>query len=97
MFKAVPKEIKEEILVKIKEGKKAPDLATQYGISTKTIYNWLSRLVTPEVSLVEFNRLKRENEELKRIIGMMALDLELEKKRKIHSSFYQQKPNSNSP
>jgi len=84
MFKRVPKEIKEEVLQKIKEGQKAPSLASQYGISAKTIYTWLAKLVAPEVTLVEFNRLKRENDELKRIIGMMALDIELEKKRKIY-------------
>lgn len=83
MFKVVPKEIKEEIIAKVKEGQKAPQLASQYGISDKTIYGWLSRLVVPEVSLVKYNQLKRENEELKRIIGMITLDLEQEKKRKI--------------
>ncbi len=83
MFRAVPKQIKEEVLVKIKEGQKVADLAKQYGISDKTVYTWLAKSVTPEVSLVEYNRIKRENEELKRIIGIMALDLELEKKRKV--------------
>lgn len=85
MFRVVPKEIKEEVLNKIKEGQKAPQLAAQYGISAKTIYGWLARTVTPEVSLIKFNQLKRENEELKRIIGMITLDLENEKKRKIFS------------
>lgn len=89
MFKAVPKEIKSEILVKVKAGEKVSALATQYGISDKTIYNWLAKSVTPEVNLIEHNRLKRENEDLKKIIGMMALDLELEKKRKVHFSFRQ--------
>ena len=83
MFRAVPKQIKEEVLVKVKEGQKVAELAKQYGISDKTVYTWLAKLVTPEVSLVEFNRIKRENEELKRIIGIMALDLELEKKRRV--------------
>ena len=83
MFRVVAKEIKEEILAKIKEGQKAPALASQYGISDKTIYGWLARLVTPEITLVKYNQLKRENEELKRIIGMMALDLAQEKKRKV--------------
>lgn len=32
---------------------------------------------------MEYNRIKRENEELKRIIGMIALDLEQEKKKSI--------------
>ena len=83
MFRAVPSQIKEEVLVKIKEGQKVTDLAKQYGISDKTVYTWLAKSVTPEVSLVEYNRVRRENEELKRIIGIMALDLELEKKRKV--------------
>lgn len=83
MFKPIAKEIKEEILTRIKEGQKAPSLASQYGISAKTIYTWLSKSVTPQVSFSEYQRLKRENEELKRIIGMMALDLEQEKKRKV--------------
>lgn len=87
MFKAVPKEIKEEILSKVKEGLKAPTLAQQYGISAKTIYGWLAGMVAPPVSLAAYHRLKRENEELKRIIGMMALDLEEEKKRPLHFGF----------
>lgn len=89
MFKAVPKEIKEEILGKVRNGLKAPTLAKQYGISAKTIYNWLSRMVTPEVSISKFNQLRRENEELKRIIGMISFDLEQEKKRKIYPGFKQ--------
>jgi len=89
MFKAVPKEIKEDILNKVKSGQKVLDLANQYGISNRTIYGWLSRLAKPPINLIEYNRLKKENEELKRIIGMMALDLESEKKRKIYFSFKQ--------
>lgn len=83
MFKQVAKEIKEEILQKIKEGKKAPTLAKQYGISDKTIYGWLRSQIRPDISLMDYNKLKRENEELKRILGMVMLDLEQEKKRKV--------------
>lgn len=82
MIKRIPKEIKEEILAKVKQGQKVLDLATQYGISNRTIYAWLSCLVAPPINLVKYNQLKRENEELKRIIGMIALDLEQEKKEK---------------
>jgi len=89
MFKPIAKEIKEEILNKIKEGQKASALASQYGISAKTIYTWLAKSVTPKISFAQYSRLKKENEELKRIIGMMALDLEQEKKRKIRFSFQQ--------
>jgi len=84
MFKAVPKETKDEILSKVKEGKySVPKLAEQYGISDKTIYHWLRQLATPDVSLVEINRLRRENEELKRIIGIVTLELERKKKGKL--------------
>ena len=83
MIKKVPSEIKLEILQKIKEGEKAPTLARQYGISDKTIYSWLRAQIKPDVSLMEYNKLKRENDELKRILGMVMLDLEQEKKRKL--------------
>lgn len=91
MFKRVALEIKEEILGKVKGGGKVSDLATQYGISDKTIYTWLARMVTPEISFAEYNRLRRENDELKRMIGVISLDLNLEKKRKIPVNYYQQK------
>lgn len=84
MFKPVKKEIREEILAKVQEGKfSVKALATQYGISDKTIYTWLRQKVAPDISLVEVNRLKRENDELKRIIGIVTLQLEREKKGKL--------------
>lgn len=81
--KLIPKEIKDEILGKVKLGTKVMDLARQYGISDKSIYNWLHQDTSEEViSLVKYNRLKRENEELKRLIGELTLDMSLEKKGK---------------
>lgn len=80
MFKKVPSQTKEEILAKIKNGATVAETANQYGISTKTIYTWLSNQVKPEISIMEFNRLKRENDELKRIIGLITLELERGKK-----------------
>lgn len=91
MLKKIPGEIKEEVLAKVKGGAKVVDLASQYGISDKTIYNWLTRMVTPEISFSEYNRLRRENDELKRMIGIISLDLNLEKKRKISVGYHQQK------
>lgn len=51
-----------------------------YAISTKTIYTWLANQTRQEISVLEYNRLKRENEELKRIIGIITLELERGKK-----------------
>ena len=56
MFKPIAKEIKEEILLKIKQGTKVPVLADQYGISAKTIYTWLARTVCPPVSWTKYQQ-----------------------------------------
>lgn len=84
MFKKVPIQTKEEILLKIKNGAKVLETASQYGISSKTIYTWLKNQVRPVISIIEYNRLKRDNEELKRIIGLITLELERGKKNQHH-------------
>jgi transposase-like protein len=77
----IPKEIKEEIISKVEAGDRVADLAEQYGVSPKTIYTWL-RQDTGEavVSVLQYNKLKRENEALKRLIGELTLDMHLQKK-----------------
>lgn len=80
-FKIIPKEIKEEILAKVKSGEKVLELARQYGVSDKTIYTWLHKATGDHVvSLVKHNRLKRENEELKKLLGEIMLKLSLGEK-----------------
>ena len=83
MSRRVPKEIKEEIMGKVQVGERVVELAEQYAISTKTIYGWL-RQASGEgvVSLLQHNKLKRENEELKRLIGELTLTMHLQKKSK---------------
>jgi len=80
MFRRVPLETKNEIVEKVKSGMSVADAAKQYAISTKTIYGWLSNQTRPEISVLEYNRIKKENEELKRIIGIITLELERGKK-----------------
>jgi transposase-like protein len=83
--KITPKEIKQEILDKIKSGEKVMDLAKQYGISDKTIYYWLHQNTGEQVvSIVQYNKLKRENEELKRLLGEVSLKLSLGEKNRAH-------------
>ncbi len=83
MSRRIAKEIRDEIMVKVQAGERVVDLAQQYGISTKTIYGWL-RQDTGEsvVSMLQYNKLKRENEELKRLIGELTLNMHLQKKSK---------------
>ena len=80
MFKRVPLETRSEILEKVKSGMSVSDAAKQYAISDKTIYGWIAHQTKPEISILEYNRLKKENEELKRIIGIVTLELERGKK-----------------
>ena len=81
MFKRVPVETKREVLEKIKNGMTVSQAASTYAISSKTIYTWL-RQDTGEavVSVLQYNKLKRENEELKRLIGELTLNMHLQKK-----------------
>jgi len=81
MHKRIPKQIKDEVLSKAKSGRKVSELANQYGISDKTIYNWLRTDAGETViSVIKYNKLKRENDELKRLIGELTLDLRLGEK-----------------
>ena len=84
MIKRIPRQTKVEVLEKVKNGEKVADLASQYGISDKTIYNWLRVQTKPEISLMEWNKLKRENQDLKQIIGLVTLELERSKKNRGH-------------
>ena len=83
MRRRIPKEIKEEIISKVQAGERVAALSEQYGVSTKTIYGWL-REESGEgvVSVLAYNKLKRENEELKRLIGELTLNMHLQKKSK---------------
>ena len=79
--KTLPKEIKTEILAKVKGGEKVVDLANQFGVSDESIYTWLRQETGDQVvSIIQYNRLKRENEELKKLIGELSLRLSVGEK-----------------
>lgn len=79
--KVIPKEIKDEILAKIKSGERVMVLAKQYGVSDKSIYTWLRQTTGEQVvSIIQHNRLRRENEELKKLVGEITLKLSLGEK-----------------
>jgi len=79
--KRVPKEIREEVLAKARAGEKVVELADRYGISNRTIYGWLTKDSGEKaISVLKYNKLKKENEELKQIIGKLTLDMSWGKK-----------------
>ena len=82
MFQPIAIEVKNEILEKIKAGEKVVAVAQKYGVSEKTIYGWLRKKAMGTVSLLEYNRLRNENQQLKQIIGVLTLEIEKTKKKK---------------
>ena len=70
------KALKEEVVGRIKEsGMPVAQISKEYGVNPKTVYGWLRNGVTQETSVLQMNRLVRENDELKRLIGELTLDL----------------------
>jgi len=70
----------QDIARRIKDGEKVTDIATEYNISSKTIYNRLGASSNIDNSALEISRLKRENKALKELVGKITLDLSREKK-----------------
>lgn len=82
MFKAVPKEIKEQILNRIKnDGIPVAQAAKEAGIHYKTVYGWLSKeSQKTNCNQVELARLRRENQGLLELIGQLTAEIHRSKK-----------------
>jgi hypothetical protein len=79
--KAINNEVKEEILGKVKAGEKVSVISAQYGVSDKTIYGWLRGISVHAVSFLEYAKLRKENQVLKEIVGVLTVELEKTKKK----------------
>ncbi len=75
-------DIRAKILSSIKDdGASLAELAKTYGLAEDTIKKWLRGTVdNAQTSSSEFQRLRRENQYLKEIIGTQLLERELAKK-----------------
>ena len=81
MKPVINKEVKEEILSKVKAGEPAASVAQKYGVSPKTIYSWLRWNTVKGVSWLDYAKIKRENQQLKEIIGVLSLEVAKSKKK----------------
>jgi len=78
----VSKEVKEETINRIKnDGISVAQAAQDIGVSTVTIYSWLGNKAKGSVSVLVHNKLKKENEELKRLIGELTIRMSMEAKK----------------
>ena len=84
-FRVIAKEVKEQVLDKIKNGGvSVAQAATDAGISTKTIYTWLSQKTVGQPGLIELARLKRENQSLYTLVGQLTAEIQMLKKKRTH-------------
>ena len=75
MAKHADPSVKEAILLEIKNGMSVPDASAKHGVGRNAIYRWLqSQADNTGTSSLEVAKLRRENQELKEIIGMFALE-----------------------
>lgn len=80
-YPSLAPEQKQEIIGRIKEkGERVADLAKEYGVVPKTIYNLLSRSGQNSGALLELARIRREKEALLKIVGELIVNQRLGKK-----------------
>lgn len=75
MGKYVSDENKQAVLEDIKNGMKVSDAVIKHNLNSKSIYRWMREQAdNTGTSSLEVAKLRRENQELKEIIGLFALE-----------------------
>jgi transposase len=82
MFKPVPKEIREQILSRIKnDGVTAPKAAADAGVSSITVYGWLAKeSEKTNCNQLELSRLRREIQGLHELVGQLTAEIHKSKR-----------------
>ena len=81
MSQPIKKEIKDEVLHKIRTtGMSVLEAGKLYGVSTKAIYNWLSKENLGVPNVLAVNQLRQKTEKLYAIIGKLTAEIESLKK-----------------
>jgi hypothetical protein len=57
-------------------------VAEEHGITDSAIYKWLGKGAEGAPSLLEYAKLKRENDELLKLVGLITLKLSESQKKK---------------
>ena len=81
MSKRYPQAVKDEVLGKIRSGRKVVEVAREHGMNEMTVRNWLERDTAAGASeILETSRLRRENEALLRLVGQLTYESDMQKK-----------------
>ncbi len=82
-YPSLTNEQKKEITARIKEkGERVADLAKEYGVNPRNIYDFLSKTGQDNGTLLEISKLKREKDALLQIVGQLMVEQRLGKKNK---------------
>ena len=75
MHKRYKKTEIQKILKEYEEGKTIPQILKEYGISQATFYNWKAKYgKISTVDIAKLNKLKEENDRLKRMFAELSLE-----------------------
>lgn len=82
MGKYIDQTTKDLVVASIKQdGLTVVEAAVKFQVSTKAIYRWLALSSdNGHTSILEMNKLRRENQQLKELIGLLMLDQQKTKK-----------------
>ncbi len=81
MAQYISNETKQKIMNEIRDnGKRVSDVAKEYEVATKTIYNWLRDGIKGDSSALEIARLKRELDAVYGVLGKVTAELKHPKK-----------------
>jgi len=81
MAQYISSDIKQKVISAVRDdGKKVSDLATEYGVSTKTVYNWLRAGVSGDNSTLQVAKLQREINMLYGLLGKLTAEASRQKK-----------------
>lgn len=72
----VSQEVREQIIGRIKnDGISVKQAAEEHGVTDRAVYNWLGAGVSGQPTILEYNKLKKENHALKAMLGEATMSL----------------------
>jgi len=76
-------DVKSDIIRRVKEeGVPVAQAASEHGIHETTIYGWLGKGAKGAPTWSEFNRLKKERDELLRLVGELTVQASVTQKKR---------------